>query len=277
MYLGINLWNWIHSLDNYEAGLLHKITELGFTGVEIPMTSAKLPTSLINELKETGLEVTFCAAMGPGRDISNFDEHIRTDTMDYFKGCIESASLVGAKVFAGPLYAGGGKRHRLDDRTKQYEWELAIKGVQKLADLANQASVKIALEPLNRYRTSVVNTVDQVLDLVKDINRFNVGVHFDTYQAGIEELDIVEAMEKVLQRDLMFHFHACANNRGAPGKGLFPWDAIFDMLLQYDYQGHITMETFAPGGMDSSWAQIVDEADTVAKNGIGYLQSKFSL
>lgn len=81
--------------------------------------------------------------------------------------------------------------------------------------------------------------------------------------------------EQVLQAGKVNHFHACANNRGAPGQGVIPWEDLLGLLVRYGYGGHITMETFALGGLDSSWVQVHSEPDELAREGLFYLQAFF--
>lgn len=45
--------------------------------------------------------------------------------------------------------------------------------------------------------------------------------------------------------------------------------------MRYGYGGHITMETFALGGLDSSWVQVHSEPDELAREGLFYLQAFF--
>ncbi len=47
------------------------------------------------------------------------------------------------------------------------------------------------------------------------------------------------------------------------------------LLVRYGYGGHITMETFALGGLDSSWVQVHSEPDELAREGLFYLQAFF--
>ncbi|QAT51204.1 sugar phosphate isomerase/epimerase [Caproiciproducens sp. NJN-50] len=273
---GINLWNWVNGLGRECSRLPEKIARMGFTAIELPMTQPGLDLELKQEIEATGLETSLCAALGPGRDLSNFDAAVRASTMEYLTGCLLTAESLGCHIFAGPLYAGGGKRHRLPPGEAVREWELAVAGLKELARRAKEHGVRLALEPLNRYRTSVVNTAAQGLKLVKDIGEENVGIHFDTFHAGIEENDLPGAIESVLKAGKMYHFHACANNRGAPGQGFFPWTEIFGLLKDYGYEGHITMETFAPGGLDSGWVQLGEGPDQLAEFGIAYLKKVFS-
>ncbi|MEY8356179.1 sugar phosphate isomerase/epimerase family protein [Lachnospiraceae bacterium 54-53] len=269
---GINLWNWVNELGPQCTGLAEKAFKMGFTAVELPMTISELPPKLADEIHSLDMEVSLCASLGAGRDLSSFDEAVRQNTMEYMVGCLKSAEAVSAKVFAGPLYTGGGKRHLLSEEDKKREWELAVTGIRKVSAIAKECGVRLALEPLNRYRTSVVNTAAQALKLVSDIGEENVGVHFDTYQAGIEEDSVTDAFEAVLKEGKLYHFHACSNNRGVPGQGFYPWEDLWNLMRTYDYRGHITMETFVAGGFDGGWIELGKSRDEIAESGIRYMR-----
>lgn len=159
--LGINLWNWRPGLDEGCIGLPTRAAKMGFTAVELPMTTTCVPQTLADEICSSGLKVSLCAALGPGRDLSSFDHEVRADTMKYLTDCLKIGQSLGATVLAGPLYAGSGKCHRLSTEEKKREWELAVTGLKILAKRAEDCGIELALEPLNRYRTSVVNTTAQ--------------------------------------------------------------------------------------------------------------------
>ncbi len=114
-----------------------------------------------------------------------------------------------------------------------------------------------------------------MLPLLADIGCGNVGIHYDTYHACLEEANLLASLETALKSGRVTHFHACANNRGAPGDGIVPWDAVMQLLKQYGYAGHITMETFAPGGLDASWVNVHGTPDEVALRGLHFLQRYF--
>lgn len=112
-----------------------------------------------------------------------------------------------------PVYAGGAKAHNLNIDDRKREWELAVNGLKEMADIARECGVVIGVEPVNRYRTSVVNTVEQALQMVADIDKANIQILFDTYQANIEESNVCTALEIVLKAGKLAHFHACENNK----------------------------------------------------------------
>lgn len=274
-YLGINLWNWVPALSRDCVGLPTRAAEMGFTAVELPMTTTQPIPELEQEIRDLGLGVTLCAALGPGKDLSSFDPQVRAYTMEYLTQCLETGARIGASVLAGPLYAGGGKRHALPPGEKEREWELAVTGLQELSRRAGERGIKLAIEPLCRYRTSVVNTVDQGLDMIRDVDSPNLGLHYDTFHACLEEADLIASLEKALDSGKVYHFHACANNRGGPGEGILPWDRVLPLLKEKNYSGHVTMETFAPGGLDASWIHVHPQPDEVARRGIDFLRRYF--
>ncbi|HYH03384.1 MAG TPA: sugar phosphate isomerase/epimerase family protein, partial [Bacillota bacterium] len=193
--MGINLWNWVNCYSDPERYLFAKAAQLGFNACEIGMVNTDFDYSAVRSIaEELQMELTLCGAFVKGRDISNFDCQVRENTKRYFLECFKAAEAMGARVFGGPVYAGGGKAHLLSPNDRQREWALAVDGLAEMARIAGDYGVIIAIEPINRYRTSVVNTVDQALQLISEIGSSNVGILFDTYQAGIEEENVVAAL-----------------------------------------------------------------------------------
>ena len=80
--------------------------------------------------------------------------------------------------------------------------------------------IKLAIEPLNRFETDLVNTVGQGLRLIDDIGADNVGLLLDTFHMNIEEKDIPAAIARAAGR--IVEFHACSNDRGTPGEDHLP-------------------------------------------------------
>ena len=142
--LGINLWNWAPGLSDACCGLPTKAAEMGFTALELPMTQPTVSPTLRDEVRGSGLEVSLCAAMGAGRDLSSFDADVRAATMQYLTDCLQTGAALGAVVLAGPLYAGGGKRHTLPPAEAAREWELAVTGLQELTRRAASPPCKRA-------------------------------------------------------------------------------------------------------------------------------------
>lgn len=274
MKIGINLWNWTKDPCEDIAGLVLRVADLGFDAVEFPLNRASEwdLSGIAKSLQTTKLEMTLCAQLSNGLDGSSPDETIRQKTVRYLREGLEIGARLGAKVLAGPLYAGSGKRHFLPSEEKAAERNRALDTLSTLSASAEKLGVNLAIEPINRYRTSVVNTVAQAMDLIKTIDSPALGLHFDTYQANIEESNPVNALNDAISAGKLFHFHACENHRGAPGSGHIDWQTYIETLKSGGYEGHLTMETFTYGGLDSGFLESA-EPDEVAEAGLNYLSS----
>ena len=158
--IGINLWNWSSKPAREMEQLIDKVGALGFDAVELPMGDLDSVDwdHIRQALERNHLELTLCASLPAGSDISSFEDCQREKASQYFLRCCELGGYLGAKVLSGPIYSGGGKRHLLSEELKKKEWDLAVSGLRAIALKAAENGLKLGIEPINRYRTSMVNT-----------------------------------------------------------------------------------------------------------------------
>ena len=272
--IGISLWNWIPVFTERDISLIEHVASLGFGVVEIGMDLLDFDHKKVGQIaKSLGITIDLCGAFTKGRDLSNFDPSIRESTKKYVIGCLNAAEEMGSKLFVGPVYAGGGKAHLLPPEEKKREWDFAVEGLKEITHEAMERGVTIGLEPINRYRTSVINTVQEALCMIAEVDSPALGILFDTYQANIEESNMQEALDTACRAHRLVHFHASENHRGPPGSGHIDWDALFSVLATSNYRGHIVMEIFAPGGLDAPWTQSIMDPDVRASSGLAFLSN----
>ena len=78
------------------------------------------------------------------------------------------------------------------------------------------------------------STLQTIEKLVNEIGMDNVGFHLDSFHMNIEEKNSADAIR--LAGDRLYHFHACENDRGAPGSGVnIDWDNIAKALKDVGY------------------------------------------
>jgi D-psicose/D-tagatose/L-ribulose 3-epimerase len=152
----------------------------------------------------------------------------------------------------------------------------AVENMKRLADYASGRGVKLAIEPLNRFETDFINTVEQGLYFLDKIGYNNVGFLLDTFHMNIEEKSIPDAIRSAMGK--IFDFHACANDRGTPGEDHFEWEEIREALKDAGYEGPIVIEAFTPGIREiakavSLWRQLAESPDCLARNGLHFLRS----
>ena len=251
--------------------------EMGYDLIEVCIEDPGVVSAgaLKKASERTGLPVSICGAFGPDRDVSHEDPEKRQLGIDYLKLCVDIAQAVGSPHVAGPMYSATGKARLLppEERRQQRQW--AADSLREVADYAAARGVTLAIEPLNRFETDLVNTVEQGLELCELVGRDNVGLMLDTFHMNIEEKHIGEAI--TLAGDKVFHFQVSENDRGTPGSGHVPWSETFEALKSIDYRGSIVVESFLPTVEEiakavSLWRPVASSMDALARDGLTFLR-----
>src|SRR5690606_9220459 len=127
------------------------------------------PVRARDVMQELGLTPYLVGAMGVGRDLVDApDETIRA-TQSYLRHCLSVAKIVGAKIVAGPFYAQTGRTWRMSDRKRADALDQLRETLRPVIDDAGEAGLTVAIEPLNRYETSLINTVDQAIETLEPL------------------------------------------------------------------------------------------------------------
>lgn len=270
--LGINLWNWIEQFSDSNTNLFPMVKKMGYDLVEFGLDDLTFdPYAVRRVADDCGLEISLCAVLRNGRDISSSDEVIRASTKEYLKRCFEYAYIMGAETIGGAVYAGGGRARMLPAQARSREWGLAVEGLREIAGTAKDCGVTVCIEPLNRYKTDMVNKAAEARRMAQDIGEPCFKVLFDTYQAGIEEKNLPNAILAVGE-EFMGHFHASENDRGCPGTGQLDWKGCFDALERIHYKGAIVVESFCVSPRDSVWKPTELTQDMLAEKAIRFLK-----
>ena len=278
MYFGANTFIWVSPFTTQDAGLFDHIKALGFDAVEIAVENQDLIDPLIvkRELTRTSLRGMVCGVFGPDRDLISADPVIRENASHYLHWCIDFARLIGSPVVIGPLYACVGKARLLPSEERRLELMRSIMGIRACCDYALTKGVKLAIEPLNRFESDMINTVSQGLEYIQEVNRPNLGFHLDTFHMHLEEKDSAAAI--CLAGERLFHLHACENDRGVPGTGQVHWRVIAAALKKIRYDEAIVIESFTPEVKSIAqavciWRAIAPSQDAIARQGLAFLRS----
>ena len=127
--------------------------------------------------------------------------------------------------------------------TPEVEWGWAVEGMKEIYDHAQQAGVRLAVEPLNRFETYFVSRADQALALAEATGP-ECGVCLDAFHLNIEDADPFQAILDV--GDRLVDFHVADTNRLACGMGHWDWARVVETLKQAGYDGALTVEFVAP-------------------------------
>jgi D-psicose/D-tagatose/L-ribulose 3-epimerase len=278
MMIGASSYIWVSPFSTDKTEQLAHAKEIGFDVYEIAVERPELidEEKVLTEAQKAGIKVYVCGAYGETRDISSDVPEYRDNGMAYGKRLIDMAAALGSPYVAGPMYAAVGRTRLADRDEKERQMRFAVENMKRLADYASGRGVKLAIEPLNRFETDFINTVEQGLYFLDRIGYDNVGFLLDTFHMNIEEKSIPDAIRSA--RGRIFDFHACANDRGTPGEDHFNWEEIRGALKETGYEGPVVIESFTPGIREiakavSLWRQLAESPDCLARNGLHFLRS----
>ena len=125
------------------------------------------------------------------------------------------------------------------------DWRWAVESVCNLTDTAASNQVTLVMEPLNRYESCVVNTAEDVLRFVTEVNHPNVRALLDTYHMNIEESDVGKAFHIV--KDCVEVVHFADSNRRALGQGHIDFRPVVAGMKAIGFDKTIVLECTAPG------------------------------
>ncbi len=181
---------------------------------------------------------------------------------------------VGAFCVGGPVYAAVGRTWRMSPAARAACYAEFRRALRPVADYAAERGVSIGVEALNRYETSVVNTVEQVVELIDGLPS-NVGIMIDTYHMNIEEADPYAVL--ALAGPHIKHVQVSGTDRGAPGADHFDWPRFLTALAATGYDGAVCIESFTAQNdviatAASIWRPLAPSQDALACQGLSYLR-----
>ena len=275
MNFGVNTMVWTTRVGEAQEPLLSRIRDWGFDGVELflsPEEPANIP-AVRTALDNLGLQRTTCSVLPRDANLVSADPAIRAHGVEFLKTCVDRTEELGASLICGPMYAGLGVM--TGRRRTPEEWKWAVEGLKDVAQRADEHGVILCLEPLNRFETYFLNTLEDAARLIHDVGAPNVKIHFDTFHSNIEERHPAEALRSVA--DVLGHVHISENDRGVPGTGHNDWKGILMVLKDIGYDGWLTIESFAQPEPDLAaaaaiWRDLAPSGDELALQGLEFIK-----
>lgn len=196
----------------------------------------------------------------------------------YLMKAIDASAGLGSVILSGALYTPMGERGGPSRR--RGEIDLLRGSLKEAAEYAGSLGIQLGLEPLNRYETSLINTCEQMVAMVSEVDEPNVFVHLDTFHMNIEERDLYAAF--MLAGERLGYVQLAESDRGVPGDGHLPWDAVFTGLRDLSYGGPLAFESFTSENRvlataSCLWRDVVGNPDTFVSRGLEQLRTRAQL
>lgn len=275
---GVSTWLWTSPFTTKSIEeLFPKIADMGFEEVELAVEYPALidTRALVQGLERYQLKPVIVGAFGPTRDLTHEDPAVQQNCLNYIRECLQLAADVGAGFVGGPMYSAVGKARMVPAAQRQQEWQLAVENLRRACELADGLGLQLALEPLNRFESDLVNTAEDARRLVEAIQHPAARIMLDSFHMGIEERNVEAAIQKA--GDLLIHVQVAENYRGTPGTGQTNWEAYHRGLTAIGYTGGLSIESFTTDNQELAgavcfWRPMATSQDAFASEGLKFLK-----
>lgn len=275
--LGLDTWLWA---DQFTERHLFCIEEAHRLGAEVIDFSINVPELFPKEkaaslIKQFGMEAVVTTAMPQECNPISPDPNVRIKALDFMKKLLEIAGILDAKIVGGVNYTASGYLTGKCRTREELDWVADY--LRKAAEEAAKQNITIAIEPVKRFESHLINTAEQALELIRITDTTNVKVHLDTFHMNIEEKSLPEAV--LLCGDQLAYMHLVDSNRGVPGMGHIPWLDLWKALKTIGFNGPACIETFNPETLEETCKMTFltrrfgKSAAELAQKGLRYLRA----
>lgn len=254
--------------------------EIGYELIDVLMFD---PATLDREatraaIRETGLGLRLGMALSPDADISSLDSDVARRGEETVGIALEAAADLGAPGVSGICYAAFDS-YAAPPSDRQIEQ--VARALSRLDERAAALGVRLGIEPVNRYESYLVNTLDQATALIERAGARHMFLHMDTFHMNIEEPDMTAAIRRNAAR--LSYAHVADSHRGALGTGNFDLRGYLRALAAAGYTGDLTFEGFSSrvlgpdivGGV-RLWREAWSDSVAVARNALDILKSEWA-
>jgi sugar phosphate isomerase/epimerase len=203
-----------------------------------------LPVRAFNVFLPGGLKI-----VGPDVD----QERVKR----YLASALERVGRIGAQIL---VFGSGGARSIPDGFPRDEATHQIADFLHMVADITDDSKLVVAIEPLNRRESNVINSVAEGVELAKTVNRPSIRVLADFYHMS-EESEPLDHL--LLYQDWIVHVHVADTGRHAPGTGQYPYEQFAANLRQAGYEGMVSVEC--------RWTDFPTEAPSA----VGFLRRTF--
>jgi len=233
-----DLFENVSSFTKFQKAL--RLLELkDFTGVEVNLSfdDQHLLSRISESIRSQGLRL---AAVGTGLiyahkglSFTDPDSTKRAKALSIVKELIRFASNEQATAIIGMVR---GNPPRNSDVMKLLRASLI-----ECDKTASEHKGRVALEPINRYETSLLNTASDTVRLIHEERLAATGLLLDTFHMNIEE----QSIEATIRQNYasLAHFHIADSNRWPPGHGHLKINEHLRLLAELGYNGWVSAET----------------------------------
>jgi sugar phosphate isomerase/epimerase len=120
------------------------------------------------------------------------------------------------------------------------EKEILVEQLALVAPVAEEVGVPIILEPLNRYESHLLKSLDDAAEICRAVGSPGIKMMGDFFHMNLEDDDMEAAIER--NADCLAYIHLADSGRYQPGTGHLDFTPGFRALKRIGYDGYMTLE-----------------------------------
>jgi sugar phosphate isomerase/epimerase len=232
------------STDPIGIESVEAMAEVGFDYAELSLRdmaalSGRAFDELAGRVERSGIQCEACNNLFPPEIRLTGPPAHPGRAVEYAEAAMDRAARLGAKVI---VFGSSGARNVPEGFAMEAAWEQLSELLRRLAPLAAERDVTLAIEHLTRGESNIVNRVSDALQLAREVDHPAVQILIDFYHLELENEDariIAEAGPRVR------HVHlARVEGRQFP-RGHSDCAALFEGLARAGYSGRCSIEAYS--------------------------------
>jgi len=233
------------------------------------------PAAIQRVSAASGLPVTLCSGLPGGLNLASADAACRRAAQDHVRRLIEFAQACGARKLSGPIH--GDLSRPASEPSGSDDWQRLQESYQALRPELAQWGLPFSIEPLNRYQSSLLNTLQQTGALCRAIDLEHVGILADLFHANLEQDNLYSDLEA--HRSQIRHVHLCGANRGRIGTCHLDWDRLLAWIAAFPATTMLSIETFNAevpllARRTRTWRQLGGSAPSLVVEGAAWIKQR---
>jgi sugar phosphate isomerase/epimerase len=230
--------------DPVGVAIVEKLAALGFDYIELSLAHIAAMTDaafgdLARRVAGSGLRCEANNNFFPASIRLTGPDAVLARALEYAKGAFERAERLGSTVV---VFGSSAAKNVPAGFPQPAAWRQITDLLRGLGPLAARHGITIAIEPLNRQESNIVNLVSEGLRLTQEVDHPNVRLLVDFYHLMRES----ESFEDVLAAgSVIRHIHfAEIQARNFPTVPQEDYDRFFACLQRIQYDDRCSIEAF---------------------------------
>lgn len=238
---------------------INEAAALGFDYIEAKLNAvAALDdaefSKLVQQVRRSPVRVERCCLLFPKTMQVIGDGYRENEMILYLKTALARMQTLGADL----VVFGSGKSRNFDaDMSWQQAFQELVGVTKIIGTIASQYGIHVAIEPLNRQETNLINTLTEGAALQACVGLPNVGLLADSYHMACEHED----WNHIVQVAPLMHTHiALYEGRRYPTMHCDEVGSFMKALRTTGYDGSLSIE-----GKSDDWQADAKQAISILK------------